>query len=452
MTRIKKNIKYLLRIFDRIFLKYFNCNTSWFVKKLIKPLVFSKRTGVTHLYKNDCYYGHLSIYNFATQFIKGRKVLDAGSGMGYGSAYLAKNGAFEVVGLELSQRSVKFSRKHFKLPNLIYQQMDLQRIEGIKHHQFDVIFSSNVLEHLPNVSGFLHSACELIKKDGIFIMAVPPITNNIERIANLSIEDHLNIWSPKQWHHALQQYFNKIDCYIHNLEKAEVTLNLDNSPEETRINERDFSFRKISIDDFGEKNLGLTAIFLASQPVIIENNLSPEKTLSFVDQSFSRNLDNKIIKIEDHAALTDITVSNGTNLGPLSSGNRYCQKFVAKNNNLMAISLFVATYCKQIDSVARLFVLNSDGSELIREKNINTKEFFDNTWQPFFFQPIADSKGKLFLFCIETTGEDDAITLWTNYGIKGICKKNGELIRGAICFRSYYQEFPCNIIAPKLYR
>jgi len=440
MASIKKNITYFLRIFDRIFLKYFNYNTQCFIKKFIKPFNFSKRTGVTHLYQNDCYYGHLSIYHFATQFIKGRKVLDAGSGMGYGSAYLAKNGALDVVGLELSQRSVKFSRKHFKLPNLIYQQMDLQKIEGIKPHQFDVIFSSNVLEHLPNVTAFLHSACELIKTDGIFIVAVPPITKNIERIANLSIEDHLNIWSPKQWHHALRQYFNKIECYTHNLEKPGVTLNLDNNPEETKINERDFSFHAISIDDFGCKNHGLTAIFLASQPVKSENILPPEKILSFVDQSFSRNLDNKMIKIEDHAALTDITFPTGTNLGPLLFGNRYCQTFVAKNNNLMAISLFVATYCKQIDSVARVLVLNSDGSKVIREKKINTKEFIDNTWQPFFFQPITDSKGKLFLFCVETTGEDDAITLWTNYSIRGICKKNGELIRGAICFRSYYQD------------
>jgi 2-polyprenyl-3-methyl-5-hydroxy-6-metoxy-1,4-benzoquinol methylase len=140
----------------------------------------------------------------------GCSVIDAGSGMGYGSAYLAKNGALNVRGLELSAESVKFSRKHFRLPNLIYERMDLQNIQGIEKHQADVIFSSNVLEHIPDVNSFLRHAWDLLKPDGVLIVAVPPITNDWERFANISIVDHLNIWSPRQWQHVLRQYFDSI--------------------------------------------------------------------------------------------------------------------------------------------------------------------------------------------------------------------------------------------------
>jgi 2-polyprenyl-3-methyl-5-hydroxy-6-metoxy-1,4-benzoquinol methylase len=396
---------------------------------------------------NDCYYGHLSIYHFATQFIKNRTVLDAGSGMGYGSAYLAQNGAQKVLGLELSRESVKFSRTHFKLPNLTYRDIDLQTMEGIKLPQFDVIFSSNVLEHLPHVTAFLHNAWKLLKPDGTFIVAVPPITSDIERLANLSLADHLNIWTPKQWHYTLRRYFNEIECYTHNLSKPGVNLKLDNKPEETIIDERDFAFKKISIDDFGLNNPSLTAVFIASQPVKSDHIFLTEKESPFVDQSFTRSIDDQKIIIKVRAALTDIVFSTGTTLGPLLAGNRYCQTFIAKNNNLFAVSLLIATYGKCIVSSAKISLLNSDGAQ-IRELEINTKELFDNTWHNFLFQPVADSKGKRFTFCMETTGRDEAITLWTNCSVRGVCRNNGEPVQGAICFRSYYQELPCNITAP----
>src|SRR4030043_1547903 len=44
---------------------------------------------VVPAYKNDCFYAHLSIYNFAKEFVKNKIVLDAGCGSGYGTYYLA---------------------------------------------------------------------------------------------------------------------------------------------------------------------------------------------------------------------------------------------------------------------------------------------------------------------------------------------------------------------------
>jgi len=85
---------------------------------------------VTHLYPNYCYYAHLSVYYFATQFCQGGHVLDAGSGGGYGSNYLAEKGAKYVNAVELSEVSVAFSQNHFQKPNLRYQVMNLENITG----------------------------------------------------------------------------------------------------------------------------------------------------------------------------------------------------------------------------------------------------------------------------------------------------------------------------------
>ena len=74
--------------------------------------------GVIHLYKNDCYFAHLSIYSFAVPLCRGRRVLDSGSGAGYSSCHLADNGAARVVGYELNEGAVRFSRENFRPSNL----------------------------------------------------------------------------------------------------------------------------------------------------------------------------------------------------------------------------------------------------------------------------------------------------------------------------------------------
>jgi hypothetical protein len=66
---------------------YLDCIKRFFYKPSFEQIdeIMNKGERVTHLYPNDCYYGHLSIYYFALQFCQGGTVLDAGSGAGYGS-------------------------------------------------------------------------------------------------------------------------------------------------------------------------------------------------------------------------------------------------------------------------------------------------------------------------------------------------------------------------------
>lgn len=277
------------------------------LNKVLLGYDISKAKAPSHLYPNDCYYGHLSIYLFASQFIAGRRVIDAGSGLGYGSAYLAENGADFVLGLEFDNESVKFSRKNFKRPNLVYKRMDLQEIKGIEAHHFDTIFSSNVLHLIPDVNAFLGKAWGLLKPEGTLIAAVPPITSKADLSANISSVDHLHIWSPRQWHHVLGRYFSEIDCYAHCLEKPGVVLNLGNKPEESKITGRDFSFPKVGIDDLGHKQPSITAIFVARKPVLEKQLPPPGEYPVFIDNSFSRSPDSQRIRMSQTAALTDIT-------------------------------------------------------------------------------------------------------------------------------------------------
>lgn len=242
---------------------------------------------VIHLYPNDCYYAHLSIYSFARQLCQNKIVLDAGSGTGYGSAYLANNGARLVWGIEASEIAKDFSESYFKRNNLKYKLMDLQKICGFDENYFDVIFSSNVLEHVPNVMSFFFSGVKLIKEDGMLILAVPPVVREGDWDENIRNIYHLNIWTPRQWHAVVNMFFEEVECFWHGFDKPGVFLDFNHTPEQTKVNEEDFLFNKISLDDFYTRP-PLTVVFLARRPKKQGYPASESWGLPFLENSFTR--------------------------------------------------------------------------------------------------------------------------------------------------------------------
>jgi 2-polyprenyl-3-methyl-5-hydroxy-6-metoxy-1,4-benzoquinol methylase len=240
---------------------------------------------VTHLWANDCYYAHLSLYHFALPFVQDRTVLDAGSGSGYGADYLARNGAKSVLGVDASEEAVAFSRKYFQRANLAYRVMDLGKLAGGLAPRYDVIFSSNVLEHVPDAFSFFRRAWSLLFPRGVLVLAVPPVIDEVSRKNNLDNPFHLNIWSPRQWHQVLDMFFSDIQCYRHRA-KPGIQVDLFRDPAETMITEKDFDFERVSLDELYEPTL--TVVFVARAPFPKAEMAAKSKTLTFVDDSFTR--------------------------------------------------------------------------------------------------------------------------------------------------------------------
>lgn len=250
---------------------------------------------VTHLYPNDCYYAHLSIYRFASHFLQDGNVLDAGSGAGYGSAYLANHGARFVSGIDFSSEAVAFSQEHFQRPNLSFRQMNLEKISGFEKATFDLIFTSNVLEHVSNVAPFFYTASQLLKPGGVVIIAVPPVINWLLQADNISNPFHLNIWSPRQWHHVMNQYFANIQCYQHMWDKTDVVLNFAGTPEQSVVTEQDFVFTPITLDEMFYKPT-LTAIFLARNPRSADGIPCIDSNVTYIDDSFTVPLEEPSVR------------------------------------------------------------------------------------------------------------------------------------------------------------
>jgi 2-polyprenyl-3-methyl-5-hydroxy-6-metoxy-1,4-benzoquinol methylase len=159
------------------------------------------------------YYAHLSIYHFATEFITGRDVLDAGSGSGYGSAYLAKHGAKSVEACDASSEAVEFSKRRYANSGVNYQTLDLCGELRYADHSFDVIFSSNVMEHLIEIDHFIDECRRIIQPGGKFLIAVPPIPSKELLIVNIKNEFHVTNLTPRGWYSKISRFFENVACH-----------------------------------------------------------------------------------------------------------------------------------------------------------------------------------------------------------------------------------------------
>ena len=73
----------------------------------------------------EIYYLALARYQLASRYVKGKIVLDAGCGSGYGSEELAKAGAKKVYGIDLVADSINYCQTHHSHPNLVFRKADL---------------------------------------------------------------------------------------------------------------------------------------------------------------------------------------------------------------------------------------------------------------------------------------------------------------------------------------
>jgi SAM-dependent methyltransferase len=164
------------------------------------------------------FFAHLSIYRFARPHVAGRRVLDAGCGTGYGAHDLALAGAAAVLGVDASDRAIAFCRDRYCHPRLAFETGDLMALAV--PGPFDVVFCSNVLEHLPDPDPFLEAVRRLLTRDGLLVMAVPPVRGLGEWFGNLENPYHLTNLPPDVWRAKLDRFFTAVQGYSHGVEPA----------------------------------------------------------------------------------------------------------------------------------------------------------------------------------------------------------------------------------------
>ena len=72
------------------------------------------------------YAENIQRYEFALEYSREKRVLDAGCGTGYGSHFLAANGARSVLAVDISDNAIAEAKDNYRLDNLRYEGRDVQ--------------------------------------------------------------------------------------------------------------------------------------------------------------------------------------------------------------------------------------------------------------------------------------------------------------------------------------
>lgn len=209
--------------------------------------------------RSDLFAAHESVYYFAQQFARGRRIVDAACGTGYGSALLASR-ARSVLGIDQSKARVRFAQRTFKRANLEFRVGDIECFDFGSDH-FDLCVCSNTLEHLESPQAFLRAVKAGLGPRGLVLVVVPPVYSEDDNKRCLANKFHVTSRSVRGWFELFQTEGWQVEPYLHRCER-----DLDfSSPLATQTVPSDFSFVAASLSDL-YSTPALSATFLLTSP------------------------------------------------------------------------------------------------------------------------------------------------------------------------------------------
>ena len=125
----------------------------------LKQLIKTNFDGTEKSYKN-----YLNVLiNLSDR--KNLKLLDFGCSWGYGSFQLEKQD-YKVHSYEVSKPRSNYAKTKLNVKII-------DDLNSLENNQFDIFFSSHVLEHLSNLNSTINLALRVLKKDGFFVAFTP---------------------------------------------------------------------------------------------------------------------------------------------------------------------------------------------------------------------------------------------------------------------------------------
>ena len=149
---------------------------------------------------------HVMRYVFAGQFVADKRVLDVGCGYGYGANYLARKGAREVVGLDVSPDAIHFAKEHYSRQNLSFTKGDFLLFNDKR--KYDVVVAFEVIEHVSNAHAFLDKAKSLLRRNGLLICSTP------NKRYSMHPPYHVREYLPYEFWALLSEHFSYVEKYV----------------------------------------------------------------------------------------------------------------------------------------------------------------------------------------------------------------------------------------------
>jgi SAM-dependent methyltransferase len=194
---------------------------------------------------------HLTFYRYAKQWAEGADVLDIGCGYGYGSNLLSKS-ARSVTGLDYHPPAIAFARENYGAgaENLRYLEHNANNPLPFVDDSFDLIVSSEVLEHVENQEGLIREVRRVCRSGGRAIIKTPNIVSD----PNNTNPHHEHVFSLEEYREFMRSVFPQAEIFFW-LQK-------------TRMKEQVIEYPfPLEIENFGDPNPSDRALLVLAETV-----------------------------------------------------------------------------------------------------------------------------------------------------------------------------------------
>jgi SAM-dependent methyltransferase len=166
--------------------------------------------------------GHEGVYAWAAGNLvqEGMRFLDFGCGTGYGSIVVRRAGA-SYDGVDGSAAAIDYARENYGRPDVRFFVADLMvpLPAELASHSYDVVFSSEVLEHVIDPFAFVAAMAAHMRPDGVCFIGTP---NRVWSKANmpggsLLAASHVMEFTPSAFVALLRDYFEDVSVMFRRL-------------------------------------------------------------------------------------------------------------------------------------------------------------------------------------------------------------------------------------------
>jgi O-antigen biosynthesis protein len=117
-------------------------------------------------------YEHMHRYLWAAEVVAGRRVLDLGSGEGFGASILSSE-ATEVVGVDIDQQTVEHARLNWSGPRTSFNLGSALDLSEFEDGSFGAVVAFEIIEHVEDQERVLVEVARVLADDGVLVISTP---------------------------------------------------------------------------------------------------------------------------------------------------------------------------------------------------------------------------------------------------------------------------------------
>ena len=118
-------------------------------------------------------YEHMHRYLWAATVVAGRRVLDLGSGEGFGASILSAGEGTEVVGIDIDERTVEHAQLNWAGPRTSFKVGNAFDLSEFDDGSFGAVVAFEVIEHVEKQEQVLAEVARVLADDGVLIISTP---------------------------------------------------------------------------------------------------------------------------------------------------------------------------------------------------------------------------------------------------------------------------------------